>query len=118
MSSVALHTACGNADTGCRGESSGNGSGAAPGVIAGRLPGPDRRNALDPHGMHRQFPDIWAQYLRDHYGSRRGLIMEAFGVDDRTVRSWLSGLNAPSGAKVALAAARHPEFFAALRVAA
>lgn len=88
------------------------------GVFVGRLPVADQRKALDPHGMHRAFPDIWAQYLRDHYGGRRGLVMEAFSVDDRTVRSWLNGLNAPSGSKVALAAARHPEFFAALQVAA
>ena len=76
------------------------------------------RPVLDPHRMHRAFPDIWARYLAEHYGGRRGRIMEAFSVDDRTVRSWLAGLNAPSGAKVALAAARHPEFFAALEVAA
>jgi hypothetical protein len=73
---------------------------------------------LDPYGMHREFPSIWSQYLKDHYGTRRGRIMEAFNVDDRTVRAWLAGLNAPSGSKVALAAARHPEFFAALGVAA
>jgi hypothetical protein len=93
-------------------------SGRSPGVFAGRLPVKSRRPALDPHGMHREFPAIWSRYLRDHYGTNRGAIMMAFAVDDRTVRSWQSGLNMPSGNKVALAAARHPEFFAAIEVAA
>lgn len=68
--------------------------------------------------MHREFPAIWARYLQDHYGGRRGLIMDVFAVDDRTVRSWLSGLNAPKGSVVALAAALDPGFAERLRDAA
>lgn len=94
------------------------GAGASGGVFAGRLSVASCRPALDPHGMHRAFPGIWAEYLALHYASRRGRIMEAFDVDDRTVRAWLAGMNAPSGHKVAIAAARHPAFFAALKVAA
>ena len=94
------------------------GGGRSSGVFAGAVPVANRRKVLDPHGMHRAFPEIWAQYLRDHYGDSRARIMLAFGVDDRTVRAWQSGLNMPSGHKVAIAAARHPEFFAAIKVAA
>lgn len=65
--------------------------------------------------MHREFPAIWAQYLKDHYGGRRGLIMDVFGCDDRTVRSWLSGLNAPKGSVVAMAVALDPGFVDVVR---
>jgi len=92
-------------------------SGKVTGVFAGALPVASRRPVLDPHGMHRNFPDIWADYLQRYYGGSRGRIMEGFRVDDRTVRAWLTGVNKPSGDKVALAAARHPDFFAELAVA-
>lgn len=66
----------------------------------------------DTWAFQRAFPDLWLRYLTVHYRGRRGAIMEAFGVDDRTVRAWLSGLNAPRGSVVAMAALRHPAFFA------
>lgn len=68
--------------------------------------------------MHRDFPEIWARYLREVFQADRALIALTFRVDDRTVRAWLDGLNAPKGSVVAIAAIRDPEFFAALGVAA
>lgn len=111
MSSALLHSDC-TADAGtARG---GVSSGEASGVFAGRLPVENKRPSLDPYGMHRNFPELWARYLVEHYGTSRGRIMDAFSVDDRTVRAWLSGTNQPRGSSVAIAAARHPEFFAGL----
>lgn len=63
-------------------------------------------------------PTVWARYLREVFQADRALIALTFRVDDRTVRAWLDGLNAPKGSVVALAAIRDPEFFAALGVAA
>ncbi|MBB4207256.1 hypothetical protein [Roseinatronobacter bogoriensis] len=114
MASVTSFSASGKK---CRTVSRPVSSGNVAGVFAGALPVKNKRAALDPHGMHREFPDIWAEYLHKYYGGRRGRIIEEFGVDDRTARAWLSKLNKPSGPKVALAAARHPEFFAAIEAA-
>jgi hypothetical protein len=93
-------------------------SGASSGVFAGRLPVRHARPALDPYAMHRNFPAIWAQYLRETFDGDRALICLTFRVDDRTVRSWLDGLNAPKGSVVALAAVLTPGFADMMRAAA
>jgi hypothetical protein len=83
---------------------------------AGKFPAPAQ--VFDPYKMHRDFPEIWARYLREMHRGDVRQICRLFSVDERTVRSWLKAQNAPKGSVVAMAAIVHPEFFAALRVAA
>lgn len=69
--------------------SAGEFSGPASGVPALRMPA----DALDPHDLHRRFPEMWARYLIEAFaGSQRRLrIAMHFNVDESTVRAWESG---------------------------
>tara|TARA_Y100001963_G_scaffold73574_2_gene102300 strand:- start:5550 stop:5927 length:378 start_codon:yes stop_codon:yes gene_type:complete len=66
------------------------------------------RPAYDPHRMRVQFADIWADYLRCHYG-RAETVAYMFGVTFQTACNWLSGVSRPTGDKVMLEFASHPD---------
>lgn len=67
-------------------------------------------SALDPHRMRVEFADIWADYLRKHYG-RAETVAYMFGVTFQTACNWLSGVSRPTGDKVMLEFASHPDRF-------
>lgn len=61
----------------------------------------------------RSFPDRWAQYLRETFGTAYA-VQKAFpGIDSKTARDWIGGKREPSGSFVATVIARDP---AALRI--
>jgi len=58
--------------------------------------------------MRVEFADIWADYLRKHYG-RAETVAYMFGVTFQTACNWLSGVSRPTGDKVMLEFASHPD---------
>lgn len=64
--------------------------------------------ALDPHRMRVEFAGIWADYLRKHYGQAE-TVAYMFGVTFQTACNWLSGVSRPTGDKVMLEFASHPD---------
>jgi hypothetical protein len=87
------------------------------GVFAGRLPVRHARPTLDPYAARQMFPEVWARFLRETFGTSAA-VAAAFRCDDRTARSWLNATNSPQGHVVALAAVQYPEFRELLGVAA
>ena len=69
--------------------------------------GSARRAALDPHRIHRQFPERWSAYIKAHYRSLSE-ISEAFDVSEKTARNWWTGRTGANGGHVAIAVDRHP----------
>jgi hypothetical protein len=65
----------------------------------------------DPHRFRVVFPDQWMAFLRAHHRSAEEVAV-FYGVTFRTAENWWHGLNAGSGAAVALAALSHPAAFA------
>ncbi len=66
------------------------------------------RLAFDPYRMRVEFAEIWADYLRKHYG-RAETVAYMFGVTFQTACNWLSGVSRPTGDKVMLEFASHPD---------
>lgn len=61
----------------------------------------------NPHQVHREFPDRWAQYIRTNYQDLHH-VMRVFWVSERTARKWWSGETGASGGYVAIAVNEHP----------
>ena len=69
-------------------------------------------NILEPDRMRFEFPDLWSAYLRASFRNPE-MVSVAFGVTFQTACNWWNATHRPSGDKVALAALRDPEGFAA-----
>jgi hypothetical protein len=67
---------------------------------------------FDPYKYKTEFPELWAQYLRGNFRNIE-CVAVAFDVTFQCASNWWSGSNRPSGDKVALAAIRDPQGFAA-----
>lgn len=78
---------------------------------------PSENNGLsgipcNPHRFRALFPDQWMAFLRAHHRSAEEVAV-FYGVTFRTAENWWHGVNAGSGAAVALAALTQPAGFAA-----
>lgn len=72
---------------------------ATPAHEAGRR---DISPQLNVMAFRRSFPERWAQYLRDAYGTAYA-VQKAFpGIDSKTARDWINGKRDPSGSFVAM----------------
>lgn len=67
---------------------------------------------FDPFRYRTEFPELWSAYLRAHFRNIENVAV-AFDVTFQTACNWWNGTHRPSGDKVALAAIRDPEGFAA-----
>ena len=67
---------------------------------------------VDPYRFKTLFPDQWSAFLRAHH-HRPEEVAVFYGVTFRTAENWWHGVNAGSGAAVALAALTEPAGFAA-----
>lgn len=67
---------------------------------------------FDPYRLRHEFPDLWSAYLRGTFRNPEAVSV-AFGVTFQTACNWWNATHRPSGDKVALAALRDPEGFAA-----
>jgi hypothetical protein len=67
---------------------------------------------LEPDRMRFEFPDLWSSYLRSNFRNPE-TVSVAFDVTFQTACNWWNATHRPSGDKVALAALRDPEGFAA-----
>jgi hypothetical protein len=68
-------------------------------------------HAFDPHRFRAVFPDQWSAFLRAHH-RRPEEVAVFYGVTFKTAENWWHGVNAGSGAAVALAALTQPDGFA------
>jgi hypothetical protein len=53
--------------------------------------------------LRRSFPLLWAEYLRERYGTAYAVQRAFPGIDSKTARDWISGKRDPSGSFVAAA---------------
>lgn len=67
---------------------------------------------FEPYRFRSEFPDMWSAYLRASFRNPE-TVSVAFGVTFQTAWNWWNATHRPSGDKVALAALRDPEGFAA-----
>ena len=67
---------------------------------------------FDPYRFRSDFPDLWSAYLRANFRNPEAVSV-AFSVTFQSACNWWNGTHRPSGDKVALAALRDPEAFAA-----
>jgi hypothetical protein len=67
---------------------------------------------FDPYRFRAEFTDLWSGYLRDSFRNVEAVAV-AFDVTFQTACNWWNGTHRPSGDKVALAALRDPQRFAA-----
>lgn len=93
------------------------GAATSRGVFVGMLPVKNCRPVLDADAARRNFPVLWAQFLRENFRSSVEVAV-AFGVAERTARTWIEGTNTPRGEIVAAAVVSIPEFRVMLGVAA
>ena len=81
---------------------------ATPGHSFGKMSaGSAPRAGLDPHRIHRQFPERWSAYIKAHYRTLSE-ISDAFDVSEKTARNWWTGRTGANGGHVAIAVDRHP----------
>ncbi|MGV6848571.1 MAG: hypothetical protein ACWA5A_09350 [Marinibacterium sp.] len=78
-------------------------------AATGTASDPARPGRLDPHRVHREFPERWRDYIRAHYGTNYARIMQEFHVSERTARKWCNGEGGCNGGNVAIAVERHPD---------
>lgn len=67
---------------------------------------------FEPYWFKTEFPDLWSAYLRGSFRNPE-TVSVAFDVTFQTACNWWNATHRPSGDKVALAALRDPEGFAA-----
>lgn len=67
-----------------------------------------RPTALDPHRIHRDFPDRWSAYIRAHFRTV-AQVCAGFEVSERTARKWWDAEGGANGGHVAVACRTHPD---------
>lgn len=86
-------------------------SGDCPAVspVSGDCPAdfPAPGGAVDPHRIHRDFPQRWQAYIRANFYDLRH-VQQVFAVSERTARSWWNGETGANGGHVAVAVRAHP----------
>lgn len=80
-------------------------SGNAAGQNAAPPPGARR---LDPHAIHKHFPERWSAYIRANFKDLKE-VQRAFDVSERAARRWWTGEGGANGGYVAIAVDIHPE---------
>jgi len=76
-------------------------------MSGGHAQRPPLARRMDPHRVHRDFPDRWCRYIRAHFTSLRH-VCQVFDVSERTARKWWNGETGAVGGHVAVAVQEHP----------